>query len=111
MLQQPPLQVKDVGFGYNFATDGQLLFKGAEIGISGDTRLVLLGENGMVSAPNTSGCCSGLRIDFFLVVLFLCCVLPLLTLSLRIVAIFGRLDLLPPPPKLMVGVVLWRTMV
>ena len=43
-MDQPPIQVRNVSFGYP-GTD-RTLFTGAELGVDGGSRLVLLGENG-----------------------------------------------------------------
>jgi ATP-binding cassette, subfamily F, member 3 len=44
MLDQAPIQVVDVSFGY--PGTGRTLFEGAEFGVHGGSRIVLLGENG-----------------------------------------------------------------
>ena len=43
-MDQPPIQVRNVSFGY--PGTGRILFEGAELGVDGGSRLVLLGENG-----------------------------------------------------------------
>ena len=44
VLAQPPIQLRDVGFGYPGMA--KPLFRHAELGVSGGSRVVLLGENG-----------------------------------------------------------------